>query len=76
MDNTAGDFNSYNLPYEAVSDTEWNHNPMFPDAPTGSVSKGTKVFFDREEPITPTWQLAKFEDDSLKYVHPADFKKL
>jgi hypothetical protein len=34
------------------------------------------VFFDHIAPVTPTWQLAMFEDGCRKYVHPDDFKKL
>jgi hypothetical protein len=69
----------FNLPYEAVRDTGWtsNPNPPPPTTPTnGTVVKGTKVFFDHVAPVTPTWQIAMFEDGSKKYVHPDDFKKL
>lgn len=69
----------FNLPYEATKDTGWisNPNPSPGTTPTkGTVAKGTKLFFDHVAPVTPNWQLAMFPDNSKKYVHPDDFKKL
>lgn len=66
----------YNLPYRAVTDTEWISNPNSPDPKTGTISKGTVVLFNREpSSLGATWQDAILDDGTLRFVHPSDFQK-
>ena len=68
----------YNLPYEATKDTEWISNPTAPTPTKGNLKKGDRIHFNREPSGVPgaTWQDAKIPDGTIKFVHPADFKKL
>ena len=84
--NTAGNANGavttaspaeYNLPYEAIKDTEWISNPNAPNPTKGNLKKGDRIHFNREpSPSGATWQDAKLSDGKIRFVHPADFKKL
>ena len=67
----------YNLLYEATTNTEWISNPSAPTPTKGSIKKGERIHFSREpSPIGATWQDAKLSDGTIRFVHPADFKKV
>lgn len=67
----------FNLAYSATKVTDWSSQPGSSTATTGKLAVGDVVNFDIDPlPGTARWQLAKFSDNSFKYVHPMDFKKV
>jgi hypothetical protein len=66
----------FKLPYEATKNTEWSEDINKPHPKTGTVKKGTKVFFDHIPNGLASWQTAKFEDGTFRLVRPNDYKKL
>jgi len=68
----------YSIPYEAVQDTDWRSHPDQGSDPMqmGAVKKGTRTFL-RTNPVNEElWAPSQFEDGSLKWIRPKDFRKV
>ena len=63
----------YNYAYTATRDTEWKATTAS-DSMGGTLTRGTTVHFDRSADSSMTWQQARLDDGSIRYVHPADFR--
>ncbi len=63
----------YTIAYQATKDSDWKSSNE-PDASTGTVTKGTIVYFDRMPETSETWQQARVGDGYVRWVHPSDYQ--
>jgi len=62
----------YDRAYVATRDTEWRSSKA-DDAQTGTIPRGTTVYFDHIPTSAMNWMQARVPDGAVRYVHPADF---
>jgi len=63
----------YTYEYRAIQDTPWKASTAS-YANSGTIARGTRVYFDRSPDRTMSWQQARLDDGNIRYVHPTDFE--
>ncbi len=64
---------NYTYEYRATQDTAWRSSTAA-DANSGTVNRGSRAMFDRTPDRSMTWQQARLDDGTVRYVHPTDFE--
>ncbi len=68
----------YTVAHTAIQDTEWLAEPANPvNLMKGIIRKGDIIWFHPDHCGSgPTWQQARLRNETLRYVHLSDFKKV
>ncbi len=73
--NISAEAGAYSQLYIAAIDTEWVSDPRAANPVRGEVRPDAKLYFDRPPDLDALWQRARLEDNTIRYVHPADVRK-
>jgi hypothetical protein len=63
----------YTRAYTATEDTTWRSSTAA-TADTGTVRRGTTVYFNTRPNTDLDWQQARFEDGNVRYVNPDHYR--